>query len=134
MALRLARFGVKKLKLADPDNFDWSNVNRQYGASKDTIGLNKAETVGNLVYDLAGDVDVEIYKEGITVENSKEFVQECDLVLDQLDFYVIKEKFALHRAFRSSDTVKEILACSVVGWGAHLYKFPLYTTKIKEED
>ncbi|MBF0786035.1 thiamine biosynthesis protein ThiF [Muribacter muris] len=123
MALRLARFGVKKLKLADPDNFDWSNINRQYGASKDTIGQNKAEVVGNLVYNLAGDIDIEIYKDGITVENAENFVDGCDLILDQLDFYVIKEKFALHKAFRKSQSTKLILACSVVGWAAHLYKF-----------
>lgn len=132
MALRLARFGVKKLKLADPDNFDWSNINRQYGSSKDTIGLNKAETVGNLVYELAGDVDIEIYKDGITVENAKDFASGCDLILDQLDFYVVKEKFALHRAFRENQETKLILACSVVGWNAHLYKFEKDSMKIED--
>lgn len=132
MALRLARFGVKKLKLADPDNFDWSNINRQYGASKDTIGCNKAETVGNLVYNLAGDVDIEIYKDGITTNNAEDFVDGCDLVLDQLDFYVVKEKFALHRAFRNSEKTQLILACSVVGWNAHLYKFEKNSMKIED--
>ncbi|MDG2916227.1 ThiF family adenylyltransferase [Bisgaard Taxon 10/6] len=123
MALRLARFGVKKLKLADPDSFDWSNLNRQYGASIDTIGRNKAEVVGDLVFNLAKDVEIEIYPDGITTDNAESFVDGCDLVLDQLDFYVINEKFALHKAFRNCDKTKLILACSVVGWAAHLYKF-----------
>ena len=34
MALRLARFGVKHIKIADPENFDYSNINRQLGATK----------------------------------------------------------------------------------------------------
>ena len=27
MALRLARLGIGKIKLADPDKFEWSNIN-----------------------------------------------------------------------------------------------------------
>lgn len=132
MALRLARFGVKKLKLADPDSFDYSNINRQYGATISSLGQNKAEVVGKLVYDLAKDVDIEIYNEGITVDNAENFVGGCDLVLDQLDFYVIKEKYALHRAFRKVEKTKLILACSVVGWNAHLYKFEKNSMKIED--
>ncbi len=51
------------------------------------------------------------------------FVQGCDLILDQLEFFVIPEKYALHRAFRKSARTKAIIACSVVGWAGHLYKF-----------
>jgi molybdopterin/thiamine biosynthesis adenylyltransferase len=132
MALRLARFGVKKIKLADPDTFDWSNINRQFGASKANIGKNKAEVVGKFVYELAEDVTIEVYKDGITVDNAEEFVSGCDLVLDQLDFYVVKEKFALHRAFRKSEQTKCILACSVVGWNAHMYKFEKNSLPIED--
>ncbi len=123
IALRLARLGIRHLKIADPQEFDWSNVNRQFGASAATIGRNKAEVVGELVFDLAHDTTVEVYKDGITVENADEFVQGCDLILDQLDFFVIPEKYALHRAFRKSGRTKAIVACSVVGWSGHLYKF-----------
>lgn len=47
---RLVRMGVRNLKLADPDTFDVSNINRQFGASVDTVGANKAEVVAELVY------------------------------------------------------------------------------------
>jgi len=43
MAMRLARLGIRHLKIADPQQFDWSNVNRQMGASAQNIGRNKAE-------------------------------------------------------------------------------------------
>ncbi|HEU5323294.1 MAG TPA: ThiF family adenylyltransferase [Methylomirabilota bacterium] len=123
IALRLARLGVRHLKLADPQSFDWTNVNRQLGATRHTIGRNKAEVVGELVYDMAGDVTVEVYPEGITRNNAEPFVEGCDLVLDQLEFFVIAEKFALHRAFRRHRRTKCIVCCSVVGWAGHLYKF-----------
>lgn len=123
MALRLARLGIGTIKLADPGNFDWSNVNRQLGASRSNIGKNKAEVVSNIVNDLAGDTNLEIFSEGITVANAKNFVNECDIILDKIDFSIIKEKIALHEAFRGSEQCKYILACSVIGWNAHLYKF-----------
>lgn len=123
MALRLARLGVKKIKIADPQEFDISNINRQLGATVANAGRNKAEVVGEIVSGLAGDVEIEVYNEGITVENAEEFVADCDLILDQLEFYVIKEKYALHRAFRKSKKAKNILTSTVVGYSIYLMKY-----------
>jgi molybdopterin/thiamine biosynthesis adenylyltransferase len=123
MAVRLARFGVKKIKIADPDTFDYSNINRQLGACLENIGQNKARVVGEMAYKLAEDVDIEIYENGITEDSAEDFVQGCDLILDQVDFSLLKEKFALHKAFREESRCRTILACSVIGWTAHLYKF-----------
>lgn len=38
LAQRLVRMGVRNLKLADPDTFDISNMNRQMGADLQHIG------------------------------------------------------------------------------------------------
>jgi molybdopterin/thiamine biosynthesis adenylyltransferase len=132
MAMRLARLGVRHLKLADPQPFDWTNVNRQLGAEKKNIGRNKAVVVGEMVNDLAGDVTIDVYPDGITTDNAEDFVDGCDVVLDQLDFSVLAEKYALHRAFRKNRKIKNILACSVVGWAAHLYKFEHDSMKIED--
>jgi hypothetical protein len=123
LAVRLARLGVLHIKVADPDGFDWTNVNRQLGSSRATLGQNKAEVVGKMVHELAGDVDVDIFPEGITTENATEFVDGCDLVLDQMDFYVIAERYALHRAFRASEKTRFILSAWCVGWGTTLFKY-----------
>ncbi|EGQ7035744.1 thiamine biosynthesis protein ThiF [Salmonella enterica] len=132
MAVRLARFGVKKIKIADPDTFDYSNINRQLGACLKNIGKNKAQVVGKMAYELAEDVDIEIYDEGISEETATDFVKGCDLILDQVDFSLLKEKFALHRAFRKEPSCKAILACSVIGWTAHLYKFLKTSLPVEE--
>jgi molybdopterin/thiamine biosynthesis adenylyltransferase len=132
MAMRLARLGVRHLKLADPQGFDWTNVNRQVGAERKNIGKNKAAVVGEMVNDLAGDVNIDVYTDGITTTNAEEFCDGCDVILDQLDFSVLAEKYALHRAFRKNKTIKNILACSVVGWAAHLYKFDHDSMKIED--
>jgi molybdopterin/thiamine biosynthesis adenylyltransferase len=132
VALRLARFGVKKIKIADPDKFDWTNINRQLGATKRNKGRNKAEVVGEIVNDLAGDIEIDIFTDGITEDNADEFVQGCDIVLDQIDFSIITQRYALHQAFRRNKNIKHILSCSVVGWAAHLYKFEHNSMPIEE--
>lgn len=52
LAQRLVRLGVRNLKLADPDTFDISNMNRQMGADLEHIGKNKAEVVAEMTYAL----------------------------------------------------------------------------------
>lgn len=123
VALGLARLGVRHIKIADPDSFEISNINRQFGASLETVGRNKALVVAELVHQLAGDVTIEVFPEGIQKHTAGAFVDGCDLVLDQMDFYSIAERYALHRAYRKSDKCKGMLASSVVGWGANVYKF-----------
>lgn len=49
LAMTMARLGVCHIKLADPDSFETSNINRQVGAGYQTIGKNKAITVGETV-------------------------------------------------------------------------------------
>jgi molybdopterin/thiamine biosynthesis adenylyltransferase len=123
LAVRLARLGVLHIKVADPDGFDWTNVNRQIGSARATLGHNKAEVVGKMVNELSGDVTVDVYPEGITTSNACEFVEGCDLVLDQMDFYVIPERYALHRAFRACERTKFIISAWCVGWGTSLFKY-----------
>lgn len=123
LALRLARLGVRHIKVSDPDVFDISNLNRQLGATRHTLGKNKAEVVGASVHDLAGDVTVEIYPEGIKPHTAGSFVEGCDLVFDQMDFYLVRDRYALHRAFRASEKTKCILSAWCVGWGTSLFKY-----------
>lgn len=52
VAARLVRMGACNLKLADPDHFELSNVQRQLGAARETIGRNKAEVVAEQIYAL----------------------------------------------------------------------------------
>ena len=42
LAANLLRLGIGELRLADPEVFDVSNINRQFGATKGSVGKNKA--------------------------------------------------------------------------------------------
>ena len=123
LAQRLVRLGVRNLKLADPDTFDISNMNRQMGADLEHIGKNKAEVVAEMTYALNHDVNIAVYPEGITPETAQDFVEDCDYVLDQMDFYEVANQYALHQAFRKSDKAKFIFKVPTVAHGTYIFKY-----------
>ncbi len=123
LAVQLARVGVRHIKIADPDHFEESNINRQNGAGINTVGHNKAITIGEMIREDMPDVTVEIFPEGIQRHTAEEFVDSTDLVYDCTDFYLIDERYALHRAYKNHKKTKTLLCGCVWGWGSAIYKF-----------
>jgi molybdopterin/thiamine biosynthesis adenylyltransferase len=79
-AERLVRMGVQNLKIADPDTFEASNINRQFAATVGNIGRNKAEAVAEAVYETTRDVNIDVFPEGICEDTVDEFFEGCDYV------------------------------------------------------
>lgn len=123
VAVRLARMGARNLKLADPDLFDVSNIQRQLGASLDTVGRNKAEVVAEAAYDITRDIDIDVYPEGISPDSAEEFMDGCDYVMDQMEFFQIRNRYALHRAFRASERCKFMFKIPTVGHRVFVFKY-----------
>jgi molybdopterin/thiamine biosynthesis adenylyltransferase len=115
--------GVRHLKLADPDALDVTNIQRQMGASLKTVGRNKAEVVAEMTYELTGDVDIDVYPEGITPETAEEFMAGCDVVMDQMEFFQIRNRYALHRAFRASDRCRFMFKIPTVGHSVYVFTY-----------
>ncbi|MBN2169560.1 MAG: HesA/MoeB/ThiF family protein [Actinobacteria bacterium] len=81
----LARMGVGKITLVDPDVFDQSNLNRQDFSSEGTLGKPKAEVVRDKLADINCDVEAfALLAEGGR-DNLREPVESADLVIDALD-------------------------------------------------
>jgi ThiF family len=123
MVEKLARMGVLRINCADLDTFEHSNINRQLGAGFATVGRNKAEVVASLVHEMAPDVEIEAYLDGITADNADEFVQGCDYVLDEIEPYAYPARYALHRAFRRSDRCRFMLTGQVYGNRTFIWKW-----------
>lgn len=123
LAFQLARLGVRHLKVADLDHYELSNMNRQLGADGPNLGKNKAIVMGEMIHESLGDVTLEIYPEGIQRHTAESFAAGCDLLFDLTDFYLIDERYALHRAFREHSDAACMLCSCVWGWGATIYKF-----------
>ena len=101
LAERLIRLGVGQLKIVDPEAFEESNLNRQFPSSMLNLGKNKAEAVFDQIKDINPQAKVYYSKTGITTENDASLlVNDCDLVIDEMDFGLFKESIMLQRAAR----------------------------------
>lgn len=101
LAERLTRLGVGQLKILDPETFERSNLNRQFGSSMLNLGQNRAEAVFKQTKDINPQALIRYSKTGIKTESDAEFfVTGCDLVIDEMDFGSFKESILLQRAAR----------------------------------
>ena len=132
MADRLARLGVLHLRIADLDTFEYSNINRQLGAGVTTIGKNKAEIVASTIHSMVPDVAIDVFTDGITRENADEFIAGCDFVLDEIEPYEFKPRYALHRAFRASERCRFMMTAHVYGNRTFLWKWTRESMPIEE--
>lgn len=87
--LTLCRLGVANFNIADFDNFDLQNLNRQAGAFVSTFGKAKIEAVAKLAQDINPDVDLRLFPQGVTESNIDEFLRDADVYVDGLDFFVL---------------------------------------------
>ena len=96
----LARLGIGSFKLADMDTFDLVNVNRQLGATTETIGRHKAEVLGEMTRAINPDASVTLFKDGINEANIAEFLAGVDVVVDGLEFFAMSARRMLYRECR----------------------------------
>lgn len=84
IAVALARAGIGKLLLIDPDKVDITNLHRQQYKAAQT-GLYKAEALADNLKEIAPYVKTEISKEKITENNVRELLDEADVVCEAFD-------------------------------------------------
>lgn len=90
--LTLARLGVGKFSIADPDSFEIANFNRQIGATLGNLGRSKAKAMAELVQSVNPEADVRVMDEPVTPENVDCFLEDVDLVIDGIDFFAIEAR------------------------------------------
>ncbi|MGH8592047.1 MAG: ThiF family adenylyltransferase [Gammaproteobacteria bacterium] len=120
-ATDLANWGIGRVKLADFDVFETSNANRQLYASFSTVGKAKLKVVAQNLLDISPDIRLELYENGITLENAEEFARGCDIVLDAIDYEAPKYSIALHRSARRLGIPVYVSQC--IGFGASMFAF-----------
>lgn len=131
-AIRLVRMGARHIKIADPEDFEISNIQRQSGATIKNVGRNKASVVAELVLETSEDAVIEVFTDGLNDESAEQFVEGCDVVTDQIEVYEIDAKYALHRAFRSSERTKVLYSIATIGHGALVHKYTSESPPIEE--
>ena len=87
--LTLTRLGISHFNLADFDDFDVHNLNRQAGAFMPFMGQPKIDTVAQMARDINPEVDLRLFPQGVTPENVDEFLRDVDVYVDGLDFFAL---------------------------------------------
>lgn len=90
LALYLAAAGVGHLGIVDFDVVDFSNLQRQIIHSEANLGRSKAESAKERILSINSSIDVEIYKERLTVDNALQLVEQYDIVVDGTDNFATR--------------------------------------------
>ena len=117
----LARLGMGRFTLADPDVFELVNFNRQSGATVPNLGRLKTDVARETVLSINPDADVAVFNQGITADNIDAFLQGVDVVVDSLDFYCFEERFMLYGKARAKGLW--VLTAPPLGFGFTLLVF-----------
>jgi Dinucleotide-utilizing enzymes involved in molybdopterin and thiamine biosynthesis family 2 len=81
----LAAAGVGTLGIADDDEVELSNLQRQIIHGDDDVGRKKVDSAAEFVADLNPDVDVERHDLRVTPDNIEELIDDYDFVVDGTD-------------------------------------------------
>lgn len=87
--LTLCRLGMANFNIADFDDFDVHNMNRQAGAFMPFMGQPKIDTVAKLAQDINPETSLRLFPQGVTPENIDDFLQDVDVYVDGLDFFAL---------------------------------------------
>ena len=117
----LSRMGMGKFHLADPDTFELANFNRQSGATVPNLGRRKTDVARETILAINPEAEIEVFEQGIAVENIDTFLQGVDVVVDSLDFYCFDERFLLYGKARAKGLW--VLTAPPLGFGFTLLMF-----------
>lgn len=90
--LTLARLGISKFNIADFDEFEVHNFNRQAGAFMSTLGRPKAEVLAEMARDINPEADIRVFPEGVNEENAAEFLEGVSVYVDGVDLFALEAR------------------------------------------
>ncbi|MDR0578831.1 MAG: ThiF family adenylyltransferase [Candidatus Accumulibacter sp.] len=119
--LTLARLGIGRFTIADLDDFDLVNFNRQAGALVSTLGRPKLDVLAEMARDINPEIDLRLFPAGIQDDTLEDFLDGVDVYVDGLDFFA----FAARRATFAACERKNIpvVTAAPLGLGAALLVF-----------
>lgn len=119
--LTLARLGLGKFNIADFDNFEVHNFNRQAGAFMSTLERPKAEVLAQMARDINPGSEVKCFGDGVTPENLDDFLRDVDVYVDGIDFFAIAARRMIFKACHERGI--PALTAAPLGMGVSLLYF-----------
>jgi molybdopterin/thiamine biosynthesis adenylyltransferase len=90
--LTLTRLGIANFNIADFDDFEIHNFNRQSGAFMSTINKQKVDVMERMARDINPEADIKSFPKGVFEFNVEEFLEGVDLYVDALDFFALEAR------------------------------------------
>mgnify|MGYP000229930695 CR=1 FL=1 len=115
-SLYLAAAGVGQLILADGDDIELSNLQRQVLYREQDVGQNKASTARRRLRRLNPHIEIEALGEHVDRRDLAGYLPECDLVLDCTDRMSARQE--INRAAVATST--PLISASAIGWEGQL--------------
>jgi len=114
--LTLTRLGIGRFAIADHDHFELKNFNRQSGATLATLGRPKTDVMAEMARAINPELSVRVYPDGLHSQNIDEFLHDCRVVVDGLDFFNMGARRLLFREARARQI--PVVTCGPIGFGA----------------
>ena len=96
ISLYLAASGFGRIRIADCDSVELSNLNRQILHGSSDLGRSKARSALETLRDINPEVEVEALEERISPESIDSLLQGCDMIMDAMDNF--PARYLLNRA------------------------------------
>jgi molybdopterin/thiamine biosynthesis adenylyltransferase len=121
LAQTFLRSGIGTLKIADNSYFDNTNINRQLAATRLSNGSQKSLATATILRETSDDTKIVVYPQGIQESTIEDFVQDCDLICDQIEFWSVGARILLHlHAYKNDITIYN---GNTIGFGTRLFHF-----------
>lgn len=117
----LARLGIGQFHIADFDDFEMQNFNRQIGADMTTLGKNKADVMQGAALRINPELNLKVFNKGLHESNFDEFLEGVDIYVDGLDIFVLDLRQSLFKACAARGIPAVIVG--PIGMGAALVTF-----------
>lgn len=120
-AAAFARSGFGRYTLADFDEFEPHNINRQFGAMASTIGKRKVEVMAEVVADINPAADIKVINAAIDADNIDDFLDGVDIVVDALDVFSQTTRRLVFAAARKKGI--PVFSAAPIGYSAATFHF-----------
>ncbi len=130
LAEKFLRLGIGEIRVTDSEVFDISNINRQFAATRSTIGKSKAFETARFTRAVSDDFTLVVDSRGIQENTVEPFLSGCDVVCDEIEFWAAGARILLHRHARAHKI--PIFNCNTIGFGTRLFLFTHSSSTMEE--
>lgn len=119
--ISLVRAGVGGFHIAEFDEFELANFNRQYGANTRTLNRRKIEVMLEYALEINPELRVKIFDKGLDASNIDEFLSGVNLAVNGMDIFAVD----MHPLLINSATARGLITVAAVplGLGAGVLAF-----------